>query len=61
MCEMHTWRKAKHIHKRQTRRQRAYYVRAITAKVQLKKKISDSGTEGAWRQDEMIGGNPSVV
>jgi hypothetical protein len=25
------------------------------------KKISDRGSQGAWRQDELIGGKPQVV
>jgi hypothetical protein len=27
----------------------------------VKKKISGRGSQGAWRQDELIGGKPSVV
>jgi hypothetical protein len=26
-----------------------------------KKNISDRGSQGAWRQDELIGGRPPVV
>jgi hypothetical protein len=55
--------KAKHIHKRQTH----FLVREdvtqgpMTAKVQLQRKISDRESQGAWRQDELIGGKPPVV
>jgi hypothetical protein len=57
MCEMYTWRKAKHIHKIQTQ----LLVREeVTAGVQLKKK-SGRGSQGAWRQDELIGGKSPVV
>jgi hypothetical protein len=27
----------------------------------LEKKISGRGSQGAWRQDELIGGKPSVI
>jgi hypothetical protein len=33
----------------------------MTAKVQLKKKNSGLEPQGAWRQDERIGGKPPVV
>jgi hypothetical protein len=32
----------------------------MTANVQLKKKI-DHESQGAWRQEELIGGKPPVV
>jgi hypothetical protein len=32
----------------------------MTARVQLKK-FSDRESQGAWRQDELIGSKPSVV
>jgi hypothetical protein len=34
---------------------------AITARVQLKKKICGRGSQATWRQDEMIGGKLPVV
>jgi hypothetical protein len=33
----------------------------MTTRVQLQKKISDREPQGAWRQDELIGGKPPVV
>jgi hypothetical protein len=33
----------------------------MTARVQLQKKISGREPEGAWRQDELIGGKAPVV
>jgi hypothetical protein len=33
----------------------------MTARVQLKKEIFGHEPEGAWRQDELIGGKPPVV
>jgi hypothetical protein len=33
----------------------------MTARVQLKKEISGREYQGAWRQDELIGGKPPVV
>jgi hypothetical protein len=33
----------------------------ITPSVQLKTKISSRESQGAWRQDELIGGKPTVV
>jgi hypothetical protein len=41
-------------------RQRGCYIRTITAGVQLKKN-SGRGSQGAWRQDKLIGGKPPVV
>jgi hypothetical protein len=35
--------------------------RTMTASVQLKKKKSRRESQGAWRQDELIGGKPPVV
>jgi hypothetical protein len=34
------------------------YTRAMTVRVQLKRKISGRELQGAWRQDELIGGKP---
>jgi hypothetical protein len=33
----------------------------MTARVQLQKKISGRDAQGAWPQDELIGGKPPVV
>jgi hypothetical protein len=33
----------------------------MTATVQLQKKISGGDPQGAWRQDELIGGKPPAV
>jgi hypothetical protein len=33
----------------------------MTASVQLGKKISGRASEGAWHQDQLIGGKPPVV
>jgi hypothetical protein len=33
----------------------------MTEGVQLKKKTSGRESQGAWRQDELIGGKPPVV
>jgi hypothetical protein len=33
----------------------------MTARVQLKKKIAGRESQGAWRQDELIGGKPPVL
>jgi hypothetical protein len=33
----------------------------MTARIQLQKKISRREPQGAWRQDELIGGKPPVV
>jgi hypothetical protein len=33
----------------------------MTARVQLKKNISGRDPQGAWRQEELIGGKPPVV
>jgi hypothetical protein len=40
--------------------QRGYYIRTISARVHLKK-ISGRESQGAWRQDELIGGKPPVI
>jgi uncharacterized protein (UPF0305 family) len=63
MCKIYTWRKARHIHKRQTH----LFVKRMLHKDFYrkgsieKKKISDRESEGSWRQDELIGGKPAVV
>jgi hypothetical protein len=36
-------------------------MRTITASVQLEKNITGCQSQGAYHQDEMIGGKPSVV
>jgi hypothetical protein len=40
---------------------RGCYMRTITASVQLENKNSGRGSQGACRQDELIGGKPPVV
>jgi hypothetical protein len=42
-------------------RQRGCYIRTMTARVQLEKKMSGRESQEAWRQDELIGGKPPVV
>jgi hypothetical protein len=37
------------------------YIRTVTASVQLENKNSGRGTQGACRQDELLGGKPPVV
>jgi hypothetical protein len=49
MCDAYSWRNAKHIHKGYDR------------KGSVKKKISGRESQGAYRQDELIGGKPPVV
>jgi hypothetical protein len=41
-------------------RQRGCYIKTITSNVQLKK-ISDRESQGAWCQDELIGGKLPIV
>jgi hypothetical protein len=41
--------------------QRRCYIRTITASIQLKNKIIGRESQGAFRQDKMIGGKPPVV
>jgi hypothetical protein len=40
--------------------ERGYYIRYVTARFQLKKNIGRE-SQGACRQDELIGGKPPVV
>jgi hypothetical protein len=42
-------------------RQKRCYVRTITASVLLENKNSGRGSQGACRQDELIGDKPPVV
>jgi hypothetical protein len=42
-------------------RQRGCYIRTITASVQLENKIIGRYSQGACRQNELIGGKPPVV
>jgi hypothetical protein len=51
-------------HKQQTdpsSRQRGGYIRTMTAGVQLRKKNSGHVSQGARRQDELIGGKPPIL
>jgi hypothetical protein len=36
-------------------------MKTITASVQLGKKITGQESQWAWRQDELIGGKPTIV
>jgi hypothetical protein len=42
-------------------RQRGRYTRTITASVQLENIITGRESQGACRQDELIGGKPTIV
>jgi hypothetical protein len=42
-------------------RQRGCFIRTITTSVQLEDKITGRKSQGAYRQDELTGGKPSVV
>jgi hypothetical protein len=59
MYDTHTWRKAKHIHKRKPNfswertLHKDYY-----RKISVGEKNSGRDSQGAWRQDGMIGGKP---
>jgi hypothetical protein len=57
--------KAKHIHKRQAHLLvwEEVFIGTMTARVQLQKEREKSGRapQGAWRQDELMGGKPPVV
>jgi hypothetical protein len=63
MCKMYTWWKAKHIQKRQTHLliredgTKDYYHKGSVEK----KKVSGCESQGAWSQDELIGGKPPVI
>jgi hypothetical protein len=49
------------VNDRTSCRQRGSYIRTITESVQLENKITGRESQGACRQDELIGGKPSVV
>jgi hypothetical protein len=42
-------------------RQRRCYIRTMTARDQLNKKIAGHEPQVAWRQGELIGGKPPIV
>jgi hypothetical protein len=42
-------------------RHRGCYIRTITTSVQLENEITGRESQGACRQDELIGGKPPVV
>jgi hypothetical protein len=44
-----------------TCRQRGRYIRTLTEIVQLENKITSRESQGACRQDELMGGTPAVV
>jgi hypothetical protein len=63
MWQIYIWRKANHVHKKQTNRlvregvlHKDYY-----RKGSVGKSISGSESQGAWRQDKLIGGKPPVA
>jgi hypothetical protein len=59
MCDTYIWRKTKYIYKRQ-----GHLVREIVKYYDQNgsvKKIYGRESQGAWRQDEMIDGKPTVV
>jgi predicted transposase YbfD/YdcC len=62
-CSTFTWQKAKHIHKRQTHFMSEHMLHNDhDSKDSAEKKIiSGRDTQGAWRQDELIGGKPPVA
>jgi hypothetical protein len=61
MCDMYTSQKVKHIHKTDpASRQRGCYISTMITRVMLKN-ISGRDPQRTWRQDELIGGKPSVV
>jgi hypothetical protein len=49
------------VNDRPTSRQRGCYIGTITASVQLVSKATGRGSQGACRQDELIGGKLPVV
>jgi hypothetical protein len=54
--------KAKHVHERNpSSRQSVCYTRTMIARVQSQKKRPGRDFQGAWPQDELIGGKPPVV
>jgi hypothetical protein len=59
LCDTYTWRKAKHIHKRQTHWMlHKDYDRKVSVGG---KNISGRDPQGAWREDELNGDKPPVV
>jgi hypothetical protein len=64
MCNKYTWQKARYIHKRQTHLlvrenvTQAIWPQGFSWK---KKKLGPWRDQGAWRQDELTGGNWPVV
>jgi hypothetical protein len=61
MCHTYTWRKPKHIHKRQTHLLVREDVTWGLWAQEFSCKISGREPQGAWRQEELIGGKPPVV
>jgi hypothetical protein len=61
MCEIYTWRKAKHIIRdkpifsSERKLHKDYYRKSSV------EKVSGRGSQGAWRQDELNGRKPPVV
>jgi hypothetical protein len=56
MCDTYAWKRGKHNHKRQ-----AHPPLREDVTLGLTKRISGRDSRGAWRQDEVIGGKPTVV
>jgi hypothetical protein len=53
-------RRSKHVSSPTSPRERGCYIRTITASVQLQNKITGRDSQGACRQDELIGGKPPL-
>jgi hypothetical protein len=62
MCDTYTsQRRSILIRDKPSSHERGSYVKDYDRKVSVAKKISGRESQGAWRQDEMIGGKSPVV
>jgi hypothetical protein len=61
MCNMYSWRQAKHIHKKQTHFLSERTLHKEYYRKNSVEKILVLIVKGSWRQDELIGGKPLVV
>jgi hypothetical protein len=61
VCDSYTWRKAKHIQKRQTTFSSERMFRKVYDRKGSAEEISGRQFQGAWPQAELIGGKPPVV
>jgi hypothetical protein len=61
MCITYIWRKAKHIHNRQAILSSERVLHKDYYRKGLVEKNSGRGSQGAWHQEEMIGGKPPVI